>query len=209
MQGAETVFSLIILVFSVISHEVAHGYAAYWFGDKTAYFAGRLTLNPLRHIDPLGTVIFPLLSYLSFGFLAGWAKPVPYNPFLLKNRYWGEIVVSSAGILTNVVIGIIFAVFLRNSDFFSFSSASQTILFDIVIINIFLAAFNVLPFPPFDGLRIIFAIFPRATAGLSRYMDENHLAFIVLSIFIASYVFKYLLPAIYWFVSLLTGVSFN
>ena len=102
MQAIDTIFYIAILIMSVVIHEVSHGFVAEYFGDKTARFAGRLTLNPLKHLDLFGSVILPIFMYLSFGFAFGWAKPVPYNPDNLRDRKWGTLWVAAAGIISNI-----------------------------------------------------------------------------------------------------------
>ncbi|HEY4500581.1 MAG TPA: site-2 protease family protein [Candidatus Paceibacterota bacterium] len=103
------IFSLIVLLFSVVIHEISHGYAALFLGDRTAEYAGRLTLNPIKHIDLVGTIILPVISLLLPGsFLFGWAKPVPYNPYNLRNQRWGEAIVAAAGPLSNILLALIF-----------------------------------------------------------------------------------------------------
>src|ERR1035437_1390109 len=114
MQTTTIIFQLIILLFSAIIHEVAHGYAALFQGDTTAKYENRLTLNPIRHIDPLGSVILPLLLFIFHSpVLFGWAKPVPFNPYNLRNRRWGEAIVAVAGPAVNIVIALIFGLILR------------------------------------------------------------------------------------------------
>ncbi len=157
----ETILFVVILILSIVLHELAHGYAANWLGDPTARLAGRLTLNPVRHIDPLGSVLIPALLYLTQApFLFGWAKPVPYNPYNLRNQRWGESFVAAAGPLTNLLLAAIFASFIRLSDIFGFSGAFLEVASFIVLINIVLALFNAIPFPPLDGSKIIAPFLP-------------------------------------------------
>src|SRR3989344_6121618 len=105
MNATDSIFYIIILIMSVVIHEFSHGYVAEYFGDKTARYAGRLTLNPLVHLDIFGSIILPTLLVLTHApFLFGWAKPVPYNPDNLSNKKWGTIAVASAGILANIFI---------------------------------------------------------------------------------------------------------
>lgn len=107
MQLELQIFYFIVLIFSIIIHEVAHGYAAYMLGDATAKLQGRLTLNPAPHIDPIGSLLVPLICVLSpGGFLFGWAKPVPYNPYNLRNQRWGESLVAVAGVATNLFLAL-------------------------------------------------------------------------------------------------------
>ncbi len=161
LQLSQTIFSIIVVIFSIILHEVAHGYAAYIQGDETAYRAGRLTLNPLPHIDVIGSVIVPLFAFLTSGMFFGWAKPVPYNLHNIRTRL-GEAFVSAAGVLTNlllaVVTGIIFKVLMLQG---AMTESLAYALFTIISINVSLAFFNLIPVPPFDGMAIIQSLFPR------------------------------------------------
>ncbi|MDR3558805.1 MAG: site-2 protease family protein [Candidatus Pacebacteria bacterium] len=175
------VFYIIILLYSVIIHEVSHGVAALLLGDTTAKYAGRLNLNPLSHIDPLGSIIVPILMYMSTGLAFGWAKPVPYNPYNLKNQKWGPAIVALAGPASNLILAglaIILAHFIsistmlkldiiRNSlnptSLIGLVSGSVgaivfTLLVVVVIFNVVLAFFNLIPVPPLDGSKLLFAI---------------------------------------------------
>src|SRR3989339_620004 len=98
----EVIFAIVVLILSVVAHEVSHGYAAYIMGDPTAKYAGRLSLNPVKHLDPVGSFVVPLLTYFLGGFIIGWAKSVPYNPFNLRNQRWGEAIVGIAGPAVNL-----------------------------------------------------------------------------------------------------------
>ncbi|MFA5132321.1 MAG: site-2 protease family protein [Candidatus Paceibacterota bacterium] len=154
-------FSVTIVLFSIILHEVAHGYAAYIQGDETAHRAGRLTLNPLPHIDMIGSVIVPLLAFFTAGTFFGWAKPVPYNPYNIRTRI-GQAFVAAAGIMTNLAIaiiaGVIFKVIVAQGIM---TVGLSQALFTIIGVNVSLAFFNLIPVPPFDGMAIIQALFPR------------------------------------------------
>ncbi len=156
------IFQIVILIISVMAHEVAHGATAYAFGDPTAKNQGRLTLNPLKHIDLFGSIILPFILFITHsGFIFGWAKPVPYNPYNLKNRRLGEFCVSIAGILTNFLIAIIFAFIIRFAVTLNFSEATITLLAYIILLNITLGVFNLVPVPPLDGSKILFTLAPR------------------------------------------------
>lgn len=154
-------FPFIIILYSIILHEIAHGYAAYIQGDETANRAGRLTLNPLPHIDVMGSIIVPLFAFLTAGTFFGWAKPVPYNAYNIRTHI-GQAFVAAAGVLTNLFLalfaGIVFKI-LSTSGNLSIGIGSA--LYTIIRINVSLAFFNLTPIPPFDGMSIIQSLFPR------------------------------------------------
>lgn len=167
------VFTFVVLIFSIIIHEVAHGYMALRLGDPTAKHAGRLTLNPIPHIDLMGTIIIPgLLALSNAGLLFGWAKPVPYNPHNLKNRRWGEALVGGAGIATNLVIAIIFSFVVRFSYGAGMSEFAELAIV-IVFVNLFLGLFNLIPFPPLDGFTVLRGILPPRFALSFRDFEEK------------------------------------
>lgn len=172
----QAIIFIIILIFSIIIHEYAHGYIAYQLGDDTAYRAGRLTLNPLAHLDPLGSVIVPLLFYLSAGFVFGWAKPVPYNPYNLKDQRWGPAKVAIAGPASNFAVALIFALLLRIFPLQIFTF--------IILINIILGIFNLVPIPPLDGSKILFALLPDRYWKLKANLEQFGFIFIILFIFL-------------------------
>lgn len=158
----DTVLSLIILILSIIAHEVAHGYAANSLGDPTARLAGRLTLNPVSHIDLMGSIIIPALLIFSHSpMLFGWAKPVPYNPYNLTNKRFGEAFVAVAGSATNILLALIFGLIVRfgaTTGFFDTTALSIAAV--ITFVNLFLGLFNLIPFPPLDGFTALRAILP-------------------------------------------------
>ena len=168
------VFIIAVLILSIVLHEMAHGYAANALGDPTARLSGRLSGNPLVHIDPLGSVIIPALLYLSHaGFLFGWAKPVPYNPYNLKNQKWGEALVAAAGPAINIFLAILFGTLVRFAGDLSLSPNFVVIASYVVYINVLLALFNLIPFPPLDGSKIIKALLPlRAAMQYQRFLDN-------------------------------------
>lgn len=167
----------LILIFSIILHEVAHGYAAEKLGDPTARYAGRLTLNPIVHIDMLGSIILPLISILSpGGFIFGWAKPVPYNPYnLTRAPKWGEAIVAGAGPATNFALALLFALFVR----FSPDETFAAVCFMGVASNLWLGFLNLIPVPPLDGSKVLEAVLPRSLrygyADWRRRMEMNPL----------------------------------
>jgi Zn-dependent protease len=162
MISTSFLFSIAILVISVVVHEVSHGYAALMQGDVTAKYAGRLTLNPIKHLDPFGSVIFPLLlSLIPGGIIFGWAKPVPFNPNNLRNKRWGEAIVAIAGPISNIILAIVFGILIRFSDFLGLNQSFIELSLVVVLINIVLAIFNLIPIPPLDGSKILFSFFPK------------------------------------------------
>lgn len=147
---------ILVLIISVVIHEMAHGYAADWLGDPTARLSGRLSPNPIVHLDPLMSVILPgLLLFSGSPILFGAAKPVPYNPYNFTNQKWGEAIVAAAGPASNIVIAIIFAVLVRMADVLSLSATFVQLATMVIVLNIFLALFNLLPVPPLDGSKIL------------------------------------------------------
>lgn len=175
---------IVILMFSVILHEVMHGLVALKFGDTTAQRAGRLTLNPLPHIDLIGTILLPLLSILSGGPLLAWAKPVPVNPLNFSNIRRGELFVSSAGILANFGLAVICALIFRilTALPMTFPSYLGELLLFAIRINLFLGVFNLLPIPPLDGSKILLSQLPYKLA--KEYAKLEKYGFLILIFFI-------------------------
>jgi Zn-dependent protease len=165
----EAALMAVVLLFSVIVHEVAHGYVALLNGDPTARMLGRITLNPVPHIDPIGTILLPLLLLMTHaGILFGWARPVPVNPLNYRHYRWGEITVSAAGALSNLALAVIFAALLR----LGFNNVGlMKLAYFGVSINIFLALFNLIPIPPLDGSHILAILLPRDLARLYSYLQ--------------------------------------
>ena len=161
-----TVVQFVALVIAVILHEISHGVVALWFGDDTAKRAGRLTLNPVPHIDPFGSIILPALGALSGIPIIGWAKPVPVNPARLRNRRRDMLFVSLAGPATNFLLAFGAAIFARSQ----FQRTNQSVVDDLplivlfplmfAIVNLFLGLFNFLPIPPLDGAAIVERVLP-------------------------------------------------
>jgi len=165
----EAALMAVVLLFSVIVHEVAHGYVALLNGDPTARMLGRITLNPVPHIDPIGTILLPLLLLMTHaGMLFGWARPVPVNPLNYRNYRWGEFAVSAAGPLSNLALAALFSVLLRLG--FDNMGLMKMAYFGVSI-NIFLALFNLIPIPPLDGSHILAILLPRDLARLYSYLQ--------------------------------------
>lgn len=205
MSQINTIFYLIVLIMSVVIHEVSHGYAAYFLGDQTARLQGRLTLNPIKHLDLWGSLIVPLIFFISHtGFMFGWAKPVPFNPNNLRDKKWGVLIVASAGVIANFVIAIIFGVLMRTAHIYGFDSQSfLDITKNIVWLNIVLAVFNLIPIPPLDGSKILFSLLPPRLRYIEYFMEKYALVFIFVLVFL---LWQYVSPIIYNLFSLFTGL---
>lgn len=200
------IFSLLILMFSVVAHEVAHGYAAYLQGDNTARFQGRLSLNPLKHLEWFGSVILPFLAYQLGGFIIGWAKPVPFNPYNLKNQKWGEAIVAFAGPFINICIAVFFGLIIRcaGAGLFMLPAGFIQITGSIVFINLVLACFNLVPIPPLDGSKILFAFLPYNMAHLRATMEAYGTTILIFFVFFLS---QFLSPVVGFLFRMITGVG--
>ena len=199
------IFSIAILVMSVVIHEVAHGYAALWQGDVTAKYAGRLTLNPIKHLDPFGSVILPLLMALLPGNLIfGWAKPVPYNPYNLKNQRWGELIVAAAGPISNVIIALVFGLLIRFSPVLGLPNSFVEISFTVVLINLVLAVFNLIPIAPLDGSKILYSLLPADKAQAFANFTNRYSIFLI--IFFIFVLWQFVIYIVFFLAQILTGI---
>ncbi len=213
MENAiQIVFQIAVLIFSVVIHEVAHGYAALALGDRTAQHAGRLTINPLKHIDPVGSLLLPAIFALSGGPIFGWAKPVPYNPYNLRNQKWGPAIVGAAGPASNIVLALIFGLLIRAlPNFASPSSALFLLNFisiasTIALLNLFLAFFNLIPIPPLDGSKVLFALLPYRWYGVQAFLEQWGFFVLLFFIFFLG-VGQALVPIVFWVFRLIAGTS--
>lgn len=208
MKAIETLCIIVIVFYSIILHEISHGLAASWLGDDTAKRRGRLSLNPLAHIDWFGTVILPLILYFSAGFVFGYAKPVPINPYNFQNYKRDTGLTAAAGPLCNILIALLFAVAYH-------LTGSQSIIgflsVQIIQINLFLAVFNLIPIPPLDGSKVLGVIL--SDAAYYKYtMQEKTGMIVFLALILLSNLFhldifgRFISPVIYVLMGLL-GVS--
>ena len=177
-------FEIIVLIFSIVVHEFSHGWMANYLGDPTAKYQGRLTLNPLPHIDPLGSILVPFLMFLSgTGIVFGWAKPVPYNPYNLKDQKRGPALVAAAGPLSNLAIAVFFGIIIRILIIQGIASDIILFLSFIVLINIVLGVFNLVPIPPLDGSKLLFSILPYSMRNIQESLEKNGMLFLLIFIF--------------------------
>lgn len=202
-------FSVIVLVFSVVIHEVSHGVVAEKLGDPTARLAGRLTLNPLKHLDPFGSVILPLLlSLLPGGVIFGWAKPVPYDPRNLRHPARDGALVAAAGPVSNLALALVFGLLFQ---FFSpgpgetavVNELFPALLAQIVIVNVFLAVFNLVPIPPLDGSKVLFWLLPDSTHEFRIFLERYGFFILLFFIFFGIQV---IVPVVLRIVSFFLGV---
>ena len=199
------ILTILILLMSVVIHEVSHGYSAYLMGDPTAKNPGRLTLNPLAHLDFMGSFIVPMMAYFSFGFAFGWAKPVPYNPYNLSNQKWGDAIVAIAGPASNLIIALIFGLIIRFNSLIGitnivFLEAAQL----VVLINLVLMVFNLIPIPPLDGSKILFTLIPYRYIEVRQALERYSL---FLLLFVIFFLWKLIIPIVFALFSLVTGIG--
>lgn len=203
----ETIIYLLILLFSVVLHEMAHGYMALYRGDTTAKYMGRLTLNPLKHMDPIGTVLLPLFTFFASGFIFGWAKPVPYNPYNLKNPRLDEVLIALAGPATNFFLAVVAALLYRVVGNFGVELSAlsflgeqgvQTLvalLYGTTLLNVGLTLFNLIPIPPLDGSKLLFALIPEDKQHIRGAIEQYSLILFVFFILFLSSVIS--IPTFY------------
>lgn len=193
----ETILLIFILLYSIILHEIAHGYVAYRLGDPTAKYEGRLNLSPISHIDIFGTIILPLLTFLMTGFIFGYAKPVPYNPYNLKNPRKDSILIALSGPLTNIILALFYSFLYKIFLFQQLGNQFLSILSYGIRINLLLAIFNLMPIPPLDGSKLLLLKIP-----LEVYQYLEIYGFLLIFIFIW-FLFPYLGLLINYFHNLL------
>jgi Zn-dependent protease len=191
---------------SIVIHEVSHGVAADLLGDPTAKLQGRLTLNPLKHLDTFGSIIVPTISYFFGGFIFGWAKPVPYNPYNLRPGRWSEALVALAGPASNLALAIIFGILLRFGVHRGFSDGFIHITSLIVFVNLLLMVFNLMPIPPLDGSKLLFAIFPNSTFQLRGFFERYGLILVFVFIF---FVWQFVAPVVDVLFRIITGLNIS
>jgi Zn-dependent protease len=195
-------FSIIVLIISAVAHEMAHGYAADLLGDPTPRSQGRLSLNPARHLDPIGSFLLPLLTYNIGGFIFGWAKPVEFNPYNLKHPKRDEMIIAIAGPISNAIIAVVFGLLVRYADILQLSMIVVTLASIVVMINLSLMVFNLIPIPPLDGSRLLLNGIPDKYQKYKDILVGNSLIIFILFIFFGS---SLITPVIRMLFSLITG----
>lgn len=211
MESLFLIFQLIVLIFSIVIHEYFHGATADMLGDSTARDAGRLTLNPLKHLDFFGSFLLPVTLFLASNgkLVFGWAKPVPYNPYNLKKQRRDSALVGLAGPTANLTVALIFGLLLRYLLKFDILINEFIYLYKlidvIVVLNILLAVFNLIPIPPLDGSKLLFAILPLSMRKVEYFLEQYGIFILLLFIFFG---FQYILPIIGLIYKLFTGQEF-
>ncbi len=199
---------MVVLLLAISAHEAGHAWMSYKFGDDTAYLLGRVTLNPVAHTDPVGTLLIPIVSFI-FGAvggalgsipLIGWGKPTPVNPRKWTNYKWGNVMVSIAGVLANLILligGFVMAKILISQgfaprDFFG-DSTNPLVIFagDMMLLNLSLFIFNLLPFPPLDGSKILSTFLPESFTPVFNLLEQY--GFLILMFFIYVGLFNFII----------------
>ena len=178
-----------VILVSMTLHEAMHGFMAYYLGDDTAKLQGRLTLNPIKHIDPFLTIILPVLLAISGGPIFGGAKPVPFNPSRVRHGEWGVALVGLVGPLTNLLIAFVcFGVFSLLGGSISSASLdlSQSILLTAVFVNLGFFIFNMLPIPPLDGSRVLYALAPDFLRKIMEVIEQYGIVLVFVLVLLAS-----------------------
>lgn len=199
MDPLTSIFSIIVLIFSVILHEVAHGVVAVRLGDPTPRIQGRITLNPIPHIDIFGSIIVPLLLVITgSGVVLGWAKPVQFNERNLTDKKYGSLKVAIAGPLTNIAIALLFSGLSYLALAFGFfTPAFMTIASIVILINLSLFCFNMVPIPPLDGHHVLFALVPASWHRFRETLRRQSLILMLVMVFFLWQIFTPLIFFIY------------
>ncbi|MDO8430420.1 MAG: site-2 protease family protein [Candidatus Taylorbacteria bacterium] len=201
MNESIIIFQIIILIMSVVIHELSHGYVAELLGDPTPRLQGRLTLNPFKHLELFGSFIVPVITSFA-GFTFGWAKPVQWNPYNVANKRWGELMISIAGPVSNLLIALVFGLILRS---FGDSLPASFILISayVIFINIILAVFNLIPLPPLDGSKVLFSLLPPSMIGVREVLEKYSIFFFLILVF---FLWRFVEPIVPYIFKLVTGI---
>lgn len=206
---------IVVVLFSASVHEFFHGLVALWQGDSTAKYLGRLTLNPIKHIDPIGSIVVPLVLMLTTGRAFGWAKPVPYNPYNLRDQKWGAVYVGLAGPASNFLIALLFGLSIRLIPVGVLNSISEgeapilaaavEVFITIVLVNLILGFFNLMPVPPLDGSKLLYALLPPHMSHIKTMLEQYGF---IIAFFFAFFVFQLFIPVISAIFRLITGIGY-
>ncbi len=199
------IFQLAVLLMSIVIHEFAHGWMAFRLGDSTAKNYGRLTLNPLKHLDIWGSLVVPFMIFVFSGGQAifGWAKPVPFNPNNLRDQKYGIAKVAAAGPSANLLIALIFGLVLRFNSSGLFIPAEMAQIFSLIVfLNILLAIFNLIPIPPLDGSKILFTFLPDSSRDIRMFLEQYGMFILLFFIFFA---FQWILPIVFYIYYFIVG----
>jgi len=199
------IFQLAVLLMSVVIHEFAHGWMAFRLGDSTAKYHGRLTLNPIKHLDIWGSFFVPLMLFVfsSGQMVFGWAKPVPYNPYNLRDQKYGSAKVAFAGPAANLLVAVIFGLCLRFVPASILATTGLGQIFGLIVfLNILLAIFNLVPIPPLDGSKILFTFLPPSLDNLKVFLERYGMFVLLFFIFFA---FEWILPVVLLIFQLIVG----
>ena len=200
-----SIFQIVVLLYSVVIHEVSHGLMANSLGDPTAKNLGRLSLNPFKHLDMFGSVLLPLFLVLVHSpFVVGYAKPVPYVPENLRDRKYGPAKVAFAGPASNLILAALFGLTLRFLPDVFTSPLIPELLSFIIVLNLVLALFNLFPIPPLDGHWLLMTFLPARFFAFKKFLYQYSL--ILLVVFLI-YVFPLIFPLVGWIYQLLTGLK--
>ncbi len=200
MEFLPALFYFLVIIPSAIMHEYAHGWVADRLGDPTARYAGRLSLDPRVHIDPIGSLLLPLLLFFGTGgsFMFAYAKPVPFNPNNLRDQRWGPVWVALAGPCINLFIALVVGIIIQFLPWSTFTS----LLYIIVMANVLLAVFNCVPIPPLDGSKVLYALLPPSLENIKVFLDRFGFVLVLIFVFYFSHVIN---PLVDYFVALFTG----
>ncbi len=200
MDFIPALFYFLVIIPSAIMHEYAHGWMADRLGDPTARYAGRLSLDPRVHIDPIGSLLLPLLLFFGTGgsFMFAYAKPVPFNPNNLRDQRWGPVYVALAGPFVNLFIALVVGLLIQILPESTFSG----LLYIIVLANVLLAVFNCVPIPPLDGSKVLYAFLPASMENFKIALERFGFVLVLIFVFYFSHVIN---PIVDYFVALFTG----